>query len=81
MQSSAISTMLDLIILTQSVQVESQSGSHGVSHGTSHDQAAADDNKSVQILPTLHHNHLKYLAEQTNFFTVRNSTDDQLSFN
>ncbi|XP_053397950.1 protein dopey-1-like isoform X3 [Mercenaria mercenaria] len=62
MQSSAVSTMLDLIILTQSVQVEDRPDSTGNHTGSDH--------MTLQILPTLHWEDLKFLSEHTHFFKI-----------
>ncbi|KAK3576489.1 hypothetical protein CHS0354_034162 [Potamilus streckersoni] len=64
-QSSAISTTLDLIILTQSIQMENSS--------TPHDQrmsSSTEGTVSVMILPTLHPKHLKYLSDHMMFFKL-----------
>ena len=61
-QSSAISTMLDLIILTQSVQV---------ADGTeSLNQSSDNRPRSLVILPTLHPENLQFLSEETAFYKV-----------
>lgn len=62
-QSPAVSTMMDLIILTQSVQVEHKSDSAGTQ--------SSSGQMTVQILPTLHWEDLKFLSDQTQFFRVR----------
>ena len=52
--------MLDLVILTQSLQEQSQAGN----------QQRQEVGVSVRILPTLHHSDLQVLEEQTNFYKV-----------
>ena len=64
-QTSAVSTMLDLIILTQSVQVESKLNGTG-----STNQSGDDRPKSLVILPTLHPENLLFLNEETEFYKV-----------
>ncbi|XP_052808898.1 protein dopey-1-like isoform X3 [Mya arenaria] len=59
-QSAAISTMLDLVILTQSVQTDLK---------TSSDVDSREGVMSIQILPTLHFQHLRFLVESTHFFS------------
>ena len=61
-QSSAISTMLDLIILTQSLQMDNTAGHQSVREGT----------VSIQIQPTLHYHDLHFITAQTDFFKVYN---------
>ncbi|KAL3881558.1 hypothetical protein ACJMK2_027984, partial [Sinanodonta woodiana] len=64
-QSSAISTTLDLIILTQSLQMENST--------TPHEQrmsSSTEGTVSVMILPTLHPKHLKYLSDHMMFFKL-----------
>ena len=56
--------MLDLIILTQSVQVEKSGGAD------SGNQSTKNRPQSLVILPTLHSDHLRFLKEETNFYKV-----------
>ena len=64
-QSSAISTLLDLIILTQSVQVENKSDSTA-----SVNQSINNRPTSLVILPTLLPENLVFLNEETDFYKV-----------
>ena len=56
--------MLDLIILTQSVQVEKSSGTN------TGNQTTDNQPRSLVILPTLHPEHLRFLNEETDFYKV-----------
>ena len=56
--------MLDLIILTQSVQVEKSGGTD------TGNQTTENRLRSLVILPTLHPDHLRFLNEETDFYKV-----------
>ncbi|CAL1528923.1 unnamed protein product [Lymnaea stagnalis] len=64
-QSASISTLLDLIILTQSVQTERENKTRH--HGR---QSVSEGRISVVILPALLPSHLVYINTKTRFYQV-----------
>lgn len=65
LQASAIATMLDLIILTQSVQSETQNKSKDSGR-----RSVSEGRVSVVILPALLPRHLQHINENTIFYQV-----------
>ncbi|XP_012945131.1 protein dopey-1 [Aplysia californica] len=64
-QSSSISTMLDLVILTQSVQTESENKTRSHTH-----RSHSEGRISVVILPALLPTHLVYINMHTCFYRL-----------
>lgn len=64
-QAASISTLLDLIILTQSVQTESENKTRHHSR-----QSFSEGRVSVVILPALLPTHLVYINGKTKFYQV-----------
>ncbi|KAL4233674.1 Protein dopey-1 [Mactra antiquata] len=62
-QTAAVSSMLDLIILNQSVQMDTN-------QDISDNQSSPEGHRSIRILPTLHWDDLQFLSENTQFFRI-----------